>query len=456
MTLRVNLCFNNGKTQAVKLNAKALNQGADGAIHASLDGQYAIKLYHDADKDAKRQDKLWQMIAQPPQSARQGEAGFTWPIALVADYKQRFLGFAMPLLDLSEHVQLEMLLSKRTRALHQLPDDIRFRIKVAVSLCQQIAALHQLGHAIIDLKPANLSVNKRSAQVCIVDCDGFAIKGPKGDFPAHQYTAGFIAPEAYRQQQPPQALDQEQDKFALAVILFQLLNHGLHPFQGVPKQGRDLPTDNQNKIGQQLYPYGAKAHADIAPSPWSLHLDFPAELINSFSRSLTSTARLSALDWVKLLEGLTAKLKQCNKANSHQFWGHVCPHCQQPKQNIAAPKAVRKKPAKAGKTRHQRPYTSNTTQRQNTSRPISPAYNPPPTPSLNVSQIWAWFAGFKLSKKQLAGAIVVGGLSMVTWALLFGMQLTPAPAPQFEIISSQVEQGLTSKPPKQTLEQEQP
>ncbi|MCE2594636.1 hypothetical protein K6Y31_07390 [Motilimonas cestriensis] len=449
MTLRVNLCFNDGKNQPITLNPKALNQGADGAIHASLDGQYAIKLYHDADKDDTRQNKLWQMIAQPPHVSQEGEAGFTWPIALVADHKQRFLGFAMPLLDLSEHVQLEMLLSKRTRELHQLPDDIRFRIKVAINLCQQIAALHRLGHAIIDLKPANLSVNKRSAEVCIVDCDGFSIKGKQSDFPAHQYTAGFIAPEAYNQQLPPQALDQQQDQFALAVILFQLLNHGLHPFQGVPKKGRDLPTDNQSKIAKQLYPYGATAHPDIAPSPWSLHLDFPAELINSFSRSLTSATRLSAQDWVDRLANLRPQLKQCQQATSHQYWGKTCPHCQQPKQNIAAPRVIRKKSIKAARARHQQPYTGNTPQYQNPARPINPVRNQASAPSINFSQIVAWFAGFKLSKKQVAGAIALGGLSVAAWSLLFAMQLTPTPVPQFEIASGQAEQGLTSEPPTQ-------
>ncbi|MFO6423038.1 protein kinase domain-containing protein [Motilimonas sp. KMU-193] len=446
MTLRVNLCFNDGKTEQIRLNPKALNQGADGAIHASLDGQYAIKLYHDADKDPTRQDKLWQMIATPINAHNSRHQSFTWPIALVADNKQRFLGFAMPLLDLSEHVQLEMLLSKRTRELHQLPDDIRFRIKVAINLCQQIAELHRLGHAIIDLKPANLSVNKRSAQVCIVDCDGFAIKGKQGDFPAHQYTAGFIAPEAYREQQPPQALSQAQDKFALAVILFQLLNHGLHPFQGVPKKGRELPTDNQNKIGQQLYPYGATAHPDIAPSPWSLHLDFPAELINSFCRSLTSSQRLNAIDWVELLKGLDLQLRQCSQENSHQYWGQSCPHCLQPKKNIVAPPVARPpKAAKAHRNRQRQQNRATTNYSPNIARPTSPAYIPTPRPQINVGQVLAnWLRGFKLSKKQVAGAVAVSGLSVAAWALLFAMRLTPAPIPQFDIISGQPSQTITS------------
>ncbi|WP_434340311.1 protein kinase domain-containing protein [Motilimonas cestriensis] len=446
MTLRVNLCFNDGKNQPITLNPKALNQGADGAIHASLDGQYAIKLYHDADKDDTRQNKLWQMIAQPPHVSQEGEAGFTWPIALVADHKQRFLGFAMPLLNLSEHVQLEMLLSKRTRELHQLPNDIRFRIKVAINLCQQIAALHRLGHAIIDLKPANLSVNKRSAEVCIVDCDGFSIKGKQSDFPAHQYTAGFIAPEAYNQQLPPQALDQQQDQFALAVILFQLLNHGLHPFQGVPKQGRDLPTDNQSKIAKQLYPYAKQSHPDIAPSPWSLHLDFPAELINSFSLSLTSSQRLNAMDWVELLKGLNFQLRQCQQEESHQYWGQACPHCLQPKKNIVAPQtAPMKKAANTHNKRHRQHNRTTSNRSPNITRPISPAYNPTPRPQVNVGQILAnWLRGFKLSKKQVAGAIALGGLSVAVWALLFAMRLTPAPIPQFDIILGQPSQGLTS------------
>ena len=39
--------------------------------------------------------------------------------------------------------------------------------------------------------------------------------------------------------QTPEDMGEEQDKFALAVIIFKLLNNGIHPFSGAPKNQKD-------------------------------------------------------------------------------------------------------------------------------------------------------------------------------------------------------------------------
>ncbi len=321
MSKKAQVFYLDGTLGSISYAAKALNSGADGYIYASLDKKYALKIYHDPAKDPKRQEKIWQMIKHAPQAD-----GFAWPEAMLGNSQGEFIGFLMPLLDLNAHVQLEFLLSKRARQTHGITESYDFRVKVAANLAKRIADLHALGHHIIDLKPVNLSFDKNTADVAIVDCDGFSIKGDKCQYYGHQYTSGYISPEAFNCKLGPEKLAVGQDMYAMAVIL--LLNNGLHPFQGVPVAGANLPSDNQAKAAAGLYAYGPKGHASILPSPWSLHLGFTDELSQALQRCLTSRVRHSAKQWQTLLEDSAAKLTNCQQDKHHQYWGGSCPHCQ--------------------------------------------------------------------------------------------------------------------------------
>lgn len=57
-----------------------------------------------------------------------------------------------------------------------------------------------------------------------------ALRGGGERFPAGQFTAEYLAPEFQKTGKVPEKQEEWQDRFALAVILFQLLNFGLHPY----------------------------------------------------------------------------------------------------------------------------------------------------------------------------------------------------------------------------------
>ena len=337
---RYTLRFADGRTEQLTLTGKAINRGADGAIYRTPDGRYALKYYHEPGKDPTRRQKVWQMILHAPEDA--SARHFAWPQALLLNRREEFVGFAMPLLDVASHVSLDLVLSARGRQMQGLPQATAWRLDVAINLARRVAELHAKGHCIIDLKPANLLVHRRSADVAVVDCDGFAVQGTTEYFPAHQFTAGFIAPEAFRAKQAPQALRQPQDAFALSVILFKLINGGLHPYQGVPDGQREIPSDNQNRIAGGFYPYGLQPHRDIKPSPWSVHQDFPRILREAFDSSFTSTRRPSAQDWVTLLEQAKARLKACSGDSDHSYWGNACPHCARASTKVEVRKPARR------------------------------------------------------------------------------------------------------------------
>lgn len=363
----------------MQLAGKALNRGADGAIYRSPDGRYALKYYHEPGKDPTRQHKVWQMILHPPQDS--SAQHFAWPQALLLNQRHEFVGFAMPLLDMASHVSLDLVLSGRGRQMQALPEATAWRLDAAIHLARRVAELHAKGHCIIDLKPANLLVHRRSGDVAVVDCDGFAVQGSAEYFPAHQFTAGFIAPEAFRAKQSPQALRQPQDAFALAVILFKLINGGLHPYQGVPDSQRDIPSDNQNRIAGNFYPYGLNAHRDLKPSPWSVHRDFPRILREAFDRSFTSTRRPAAQDWVELLEQARTRQKTCSTNSDHSYWGSACPHCAHASTQVKVARTA---------SRHPTPRTV----QQATMPPFIPPVAPTPaaagSPGTSSDRMWVF------------------------------------------------------------------
>ena len=81
-----------------------------------------------------------------------------------------------------------------------------------------VTALHKCGHYIVDMKPSNVTVYKSTMMVAMVDCDGFSIKGEHGRYPAEFVSEEYIYPEGM--ELGCNEMGEEQDKFALAVIIF--------------------------------------------------------------------------------------------------------------------------------------------------------------------------------------------------------------------------------------------
>ncbi|WP_113879745.1 protein kinase domain-containing protein [Marinobacter nauticus] len=377
------LTYPDDRKERFRLRGKPLNRGADGLIYAMPGKPLALKIYHEPEKDPERRGKIQQMLASPPDD--QGLTHFAWPVALLTNSKGAFVGYAMPLLPMGDYVSLDLLLNRKGRELARLPESRNLRVTAAINLARRVAQLHARGHCIIDLKPANLLVHKQTGDVVVVDCDGFAIQGDQQFIPGHQYTTGYIAPEAWQRGASPEELGQPQDRFALAVIIFQLLNEGLHPYQGVPGDRQHIPSDIQGRIGENLYAYGRQSSGKIKPSPWSLHRDFPESIATAFHQSFRSVNhRPKAEDWVETLNEAYKTLRFCRKNRHHAFWKDNCPLCGRESVEIKVKKPQRRPERK----RHKRGATTPNPYQQQLAQTIARAYqaqNNPPASAGNSS-----------------------------------------------------------------------
>lgn len=337
-----------GSLSRISVDKTPLGSGAEGAIYQiNSHPDLVAKLYHHPGSDPARLDKIKAMLQSPPQlsaieSHGQKYIQLAWPVGWIVDGGGQFAGYIMPKVNLSDSAALEALMSAKTRRAYKINEAYGYRITAAYNLAAIVSALHANGHHIIDLKPININFYKKAFYIAILDCDGFSIQGEKTRFTAQQYSDGYICPEALNSKLHPGQLGEDQDRFALAVVLFQLMNQGLHPFQGIPAKAVNLPTTNSERVQQGLYAYGLKQNALLKPSPWSIHDYFDDDTRTLFDRAfLSQYDRPTANEWrnhlISYADKASGKLKICTVNPIHGYFSRGCGFCALTKVKIKQP-----------------------------------------------------------------------------------------------------------------------
>lgn len=322
-------------------------RGASGTVYVEKGINKAIKIFH-KDQRIKFEAKVRCMrkVAYSRPDAQYFD--LAWPEVFIADSSGRFVGYRMPLFG-EGWVDLESLIqaSEAERKFHVGEKE---RLIIGANLAMAIAELHALGIRCVDLKPQNVRVRTGALSVGIIDCDGMSVPDLTSRagkrFHADKCTPDFWAPENIGRKAHDFVDENAHDCFALAVILFMLLNRGIHPFQGtllVPIPGAEDPL---GKIKNDLYPYGL-GRGKISPHRMSLYPYWPSETRLFFDRAFSRTGtRPRAGDWYSHLEYLIGDLKPCsNYPTVHvQYSGVGCPICSRDQET-----QLRKSPQPAAK-----------------------------------------------------------------------------------------------------------
>jgi DNA-binding helix-hairpin-helix protein with protein kinase domain len=307
--------------------------GAAGDIYSIVDDEAnLVKVFRSLSDRSRYEKKIEEMLTHAPTLSPISQGGYThhqlsWPNAICRDSNGDFLGYRMPRVHLEKSENLERLMQTKMRRIAGLPEFYGYRVTCAANLAGVINAVHKAGHCIIDLKPANIQFYKDNMYVSLLDCDGFRILGNgQNVFPAYQYTKEYIAPEAT--QLRPEDLSFEQDNFALAVIIFRLLNNGIHPFQASMKR-KQLTI--QAMVERKSYAYGYKGTNNLIPSKMSIHGSFPSEIRENFDRAFKSSKRPTAKEWFETLRDFgdpkSGKLVRCDQNQEHAHFGIGCGLC---------------------------------------------------------------------------------------------------------------------------------
>ena len=337
---------------------RLLNKGgAAGKVYEIL-GQPAkvAKIFHERQKSNTNRLKLEAMVVNNPNipSVKAGGVEYVqiaWPEAVLEDDEGYCVGYVMPFINTAEAVSLDHLMQSAVRAKLGLSDKYEYRVMAAYNVALMVASLHRYGHYIIDLKPANVSIYKKTMTVAVFDCDGFSIQGEQARFPAEFVSEEYIYPEGMTQS--CEDMGEEQDKFALAVIIFKLLNNGIHPFSGVAKKNSDSALSIQERIENYHYAYGMWGDSYQAPHPYSVHAFLPQSTLKLFDRAFVKgQKRPSALEWQAELDFLLKNIKTCKKNPNHAYFTNKgCGLCVAEERLKANLKTIREKNAAPKKIR---------------------------------------------------------------------------------------------------------
>ena len=317
--------YPDGHHETVTLG-KLLNKGgAAGKIYTDATHPESVaKIFHDRNKSETNRKKLEAMLQNRPNipeitNKNKKYIQIAWPTALLEDTEGYCVGYLMPLIDTDEAISLDHLMQKAVRQKLGITERYKDRVIAAYNITSVVAALHACGHYIVDLKPSNVSIYKKTMLVALFDCDGFSIKGENNNrYPAEYVSEEYIYPEGM--QQSCEEMGEEQDKFALAVIIFKLLNEGIHPFSGTPRKNEQM-LSLQERIAAYHYAYGIWPDIYQAPHPYSIHDYFDKNTMNMFERAFTKgNERPSALEWQSQLENIYKHLKVCKKDKNHYYF----------------------------------------------------------------------------------------------------------------------------------------
>ena len=316
--------FYSSAGQPVILGQK-LGQGGEGAVlEVSGRSDLVAKVYHKG-ATTERAAKLSAMVRLRTDRLLKLSA---WPIDTLHDRGGSAIrGFVMP--KVTGHRDIHILYGIKSRHAEYPDAKWSFLIQAAANVARAFSVIHEHGHVIGDVNHGGVVVSK-NATVRLVDCDSFQVSANGKRYLCEVGVPTHTPPELQGRSFTGVVRTQDHDAFGLAVIIFQLLFMGRHPFSGAFLGRGDMPLERA--IQQFRFAYGTGATTrQMKQPPATLPLEaVSAPLSNLFERTfLSSGSRPRAQDWIAPLEHLANNLKQCSQSSGHSYLSTLgaCPWC---------------------------------------------------------------------------------------------------------------------------------
>jgi hypothetical protein len=320
--------------------AAALASGGEGRIYpVPQDPSLLAKIYHQPSIERSR--KLALMVARPIDDpmAAQGHVSIAWPIDLLRDLDRRgeIVGFVMR--RVNDVFPIVNFYNPSGRRQSCPLFNWRYLHQTARNLAAAFAAIHKRGDLVADVNSRNILASPR-ALITLVDTDSFQVRDPNNGhvFRCPVGTAEYTPPEL--QNRDLETIDRkvEQDCFGLAIVLFQLLMEGTHPFAGTYLGGGD-PPPYEERIRLGHFPYAARNSVPYRPMPIAPPLNILYPLLQHlFVRCFEEgfhnpEARPDAQAWQNALEEAETSLVTCTVNAQHRYAKHSasCPWCERKK-----------------------------------------------------------------------------------------------------------------------------
>ncbi len=321
---------------------KEIASGGEGIVYAiQEESKLVAKIYRSGKLSSEHQLKLRAMLKNPllDLSMRiRGHITITWVIDLLVDPQTlKFVGYLMPKLP-QGMVALHNCYNANDRR-KKLPHFHYGSLhKVALNLAEIVSVIHRNEYVIGDINESNICVGEKSV-VTIIDTDSFQVRDGSKTYRCLVAKGEYVPPELSlllkRLGKSYKDIDRvvEHDLFGLAVIMFQLLMNGTHPFDGI-YTGKGEQPSKPERIAAGYFPYGKKIvpfkPRPIAPPFELLHPELRELFVQCFEAGYSNPrVRPTAEEWQKVLNKADRNLVRCSLVSQHYYGNHlkVCPWC---------------------------------------------------------------------------------------------------------------------------------
>ncbi|MGH2523941.1 MAG: helix-hairpin-helix domain-containing protein, partial [Anaerolineales bacterium] len=279
--------------------------------------------------------KLGWMAANPPDDPThaQGHASIAWPRDLIYDEQRRLVGYVMAYVQNAAPILTVFNPRLRTRTLPNF--DHRYLYRTARNLAAALGALHASNYVVGDLNESNVMVTP-SALVTLIDTDSFQVQRRAGAKPVlHPCPVGkpeYTPPELQGKSFQHTARLPEHDRFGLAVLIFQLLMEGNHPFRA-QWLGAGDPPPIEARIRDGGWPYAPTAYL-LAPPRYTPGLNtLPPPVVDLVRHCFVEghrdpRQRPAPHEWERALAEAEKALMPCGRG--HYYPNHLreCLQCQ--------------------------------------------------------------------------------------------------------------------------------
>lgn len=302
---------------------KRIGRGGEGEVFAlENDVDRALKVYTSTDVQ-QREAKIASIVNR---KIAQQSSWVAFPLAIARHSDGRFAGFVMK--RVNGHKPLFELYSPGARKKNFPKADFRFLIRTAANVSRAVASVHRTGCVIGDINHSGILISEE-AKVALIDADSFQIIDGANKFLCRVGVPEYTPPELQGKKLSGIVRTANHDAFGLAVVIFQLLFMGRHPFVGAFAKG-DMPMERA--IFEHRFVYSRIRDVGMTRPPGAASLDdFPREVADAFELAFSPNIerRPSAETWINILVKLESQVTQCDQDNLHWYpqAAAECPWC---------------------------------------------------------------------------------------------------------------------------------
>jgi DNA-binding helix-hairpin-helix protein with protein kinase domain len=253
-----------------------------------------------------------------------------FPIDVLFDEKGKFAGFSMRCIG--GHKPVHELYSPSSRRDKFPSASFRFLIRAASNISRAVAAVHATSCVIGDINHGGVLVSDK-AMATLIDSDSFQVSSKGKIFRCKVGVPEFTPPELHGKDFSTTLRTTNHDAFGLAVLIFQIMFMGRHPFAGRPLTGHNYPT-LEEAMGAFRFAYSRQQKlTNMEPPPGVPTLAaVPSTIADAFEQAFGRSGvslRPTAARWTNLLNVIEQELAVCKTNVSHHFIRGLatCPWC---------------------------------------------------------------------------------------------------------------------------------